>query len=329
MNAVLIIDKPAGLTSHDVVNRVRRILHERSVGHLGTLDPMATGVLPLVVGNLTRLAQFYTHAEKVYEGTIRFGFSTDTYDAEGESTSTPQIVILHAPAVETAAARFRGVIEQVPPPFSAKKIHGVPAYKLARKQKEVVLKPVQVEIKEFEVVSVEGDCARFRARVASGTYMRSVAHEMGQLLGCGAHLASLRRTVVAEFKIENAYTLEQLADIASGRYSDASSCHPDRSFPVTKEQGSGVEGPAVPGLESLFVHPRLLLPQIPSVTADEAASARIRSGRTVNLPELSRAKQVKVFYGQRDLLAIATRVAGTLFHPKIVLCGAEPVKTNV
>jgi tRNA pseudouridine55 synthase len=321
MNAVLIIDKPAGLTSHDVVNRVRRILHERSVGHLGTLDPMATGVLPLVVGNLTRLAQFYTHAEKVYEGTIRFGFSTDTYDAEGEPTSTPQTAILHAPAVETLAARFRGVIEQVPPPFSAKKIHGVPAYKLARKQKEVVLKPVQVEIKEFEFVSVEEDRARFRARVASGTYMRSVAHEMGQLLGCGAHLASLRRTVVAEFKIEDAHTLEELANLLNN-------CHPDRSFPVTKEQGSGVEGPAVPGLESLFVHPRLLLPQIPSVAADEAAAARIRSGRTVNLPELSRAKQVKVFYGQRDLLAIATRVAGTLFHPKIVLCGADtPVRS--
>src|SRR5215469_14731104 len=122
MNGVLIIDKPAGLTSHDVVNRVRRLLNQRSVGHLGTLDPMATGVLPLVIGNFTRLAQFYTHAEKVYEGTIRFGFSTDTYDAEGEPTSAPQTVILHAPAVETLAARFRGVIEQIPPPFSAKKI---------------------------------------------------------------------------------------------------------------------------------------------------------------------------------------------------------------
>jgi tRNA pseudouridine55 synthase len=314
MNAVLIIDKPAGLTSHDVVNRVRRILHERSVGHLGTLDPMATGVLPLVVGNLTRLAQFYTHAEKVYEGTIRFGFSTDTYDAEGEPTSTPQTAILHAPAVETLAARFRGVIEQVPPPFSAKKIHGVPAYKLARKQKEVVLKPVQVEIKEFEFVSVEEDRARFRARVASGTYMRSVAHEMGQLLGCGAHLASLRRTVVAEFKIEDAHTLEELADIASGCHSDTNSCHPDRSLPFLKEKASGVEGPAVALASSR---------EIPSVSADEAAAARIRSGRTVNLPELSRAKQVKVFYGQRELLAIATRVAGTLFHPKIVLCGQE------
>src|SRR5271167_732159 len=134
MNAVLIIDKPAGLTSHDVVNRVRRILQERSVGHLGTLDPMATGVLPLVIGNLTRLAQFYTASEKTYEGTIRFGFATDTYDAEGEPTSPVQAVTLALDQVRRIASRFRGVIEQTPPPFSAKKIKGVPAYKLARQQ---------------------------------------------------------------------------------------------------------------------------------------------------------------------------------------------------
>ncbi|MFZ0805093.1 MAG: tRNA pseudouridine(55) synthase TruB, partial [Candidatus Sulfotelmatobacter sp.] len=211
MNGVLIIDKPAGLTSHDVVNRVRRILGERSVGHLGTLDPMATGILPLVVGNLTRLAQFYTHAEKVYEGTIRFGFATDTYDAEGEPASPPQPVSLCMDDVCALAARFRGVIEQIPPPFSAKKIQGVPAYKLARKQKEVVLKPVQVEVKDFEISAVEDDRARFRARVASGTYMRSIAHDMGQIVGCGAHLESLRRTAVAEFTLDDAHTLEQLA----------------------------------------------------------------------------------------------------------------------
>ena len=193
MNGVLIIDKPAGLTSHDVVNRVRRILQERSIGHLGTLDPMATGVLPLVTGNLTRLAQFYTTSEKCYEGTIRFGFSTDTYDAQGEPSSTPQSVVLRPEEIESIAARFRGLIEQTPPAFSAKKIQGVPAYKLARKQKEVILKPVQVEIKEFEILNVEADRVRFRARVTSGTYMRSVAHDMGQALACGAHLESLRR----------------------------------------------------------------------------------------------------------------------------------------
>jgi tRNA pseudouridine55 synthase len=299
MNGVLIIDKPAGLTSHDVVNRARRILQERSIGHLGTLDPMATGVLPLVTGTLTRLAQFYTASEKTYEGTVRFGFATDTYDAEGEATTAPQQVSLRADEVEALASRFRGVIEQIPPPFSAKKIHGVPAYKLARQQKEVVLKPVQVEIKEFEILAVEADRARFRARVASGTYIRSVAHEMGRELACGAHLESLRRTSVAEFNLEDAHTLDQVADAARNPSS----------------------------LDDFFVHPRKLLPQLPSVTADEPTAARIRSGRTVNLPELSRARQVKVFSGQRELIAIATRVAGTLFHPKIVLCGADtPVR---
>ncbi len=295
MNGVLILDKPAGLTSHDVVNRARRILQQRSIGHLGTLDPMATGVLPLVTGSLTRLAQFYTASEKTYEGAVRFGFATDTYDADGEPTSAPQAVLLQAGEVEALAAPFRGVIEQTPPPFSAKKIHGVPAYKLARKQKEVVLKPVQVEIKEFEILAVEGARARFRARVASGTYMRSVAHEMGQRLGCGAHLESLRRTAVAEFEIANAHTLEQLEEAV--------------------RRGSG---------EELFVHPRQLLPQFPSVTADEANAARIRSGRSVNLPELSRARQVKVFSSQRELIAIATRVAGTLFHPGIVFATDPP-----
>jgi tRNA pseudouridine55 synthase len=302
MNGVLIIDKPAGLTSHDVVNRVRRILGQRSVGHLGTLDPLATGVLPLVTGSLTRLAQFYATSEKTYEGAVRFGFATDTYDSEGEPLTAPQPVSLDAQKVEALAARFRGVIEQMPPPFSAKKIHGVPAYKLARKRKEVVLKPVQVEIKQFDILEVTGDRAHFRARVASGTYMRSVAHEMGQQLGCGAHLDSLRRTAVAEFEIADALTLDQLEDAA------------------TKN-----------ATEDLFVHPRKLLPHIPSVTADEAGAARIRSGRTVNLPELSRARQVKVFYGQRELIAIATRVAGTLFHPKIVLVtlpADEPVSRD-
>ncbi len=292
MNGVLIIDKPAGVTSHDVVSRVRRVLHERSVGHLGTLDPMATGVLPLVVGSFTRLAQFYTQAEKVYEGTIRFGFPTDTYDAEGEPTAPPKEVALDRLEVESLAAGFRGVIEQTPPPFSAKKIHGVPAYKLARKHKEFLLDPVRVEVKELEILTVHEDRASFRARVASGTYMRSVAHDMGVKLGCGAHLEQLRRTEVAEFTLLEAVTLDQLAAAAA----------------------SG---------EDLFVHPRKLLPQLPSVTADAANAARIRSGRPVNLPELSRARQVKVFHGQAELIAIATRVAGTLFHAKLVFSAEQ------
>jgi len=289
VNGILIVDKPAGLTSHDVVNRVRRILGQKAVGHLGTLDPLATGVLPLVAGNMTRLAQFYTASEKTYEGVIRFGFATDTYDSDGEPQGPPQTVEVSLEHLRERAGRFRGVIEQMPPPFSAKKIQGIPAYKLARKHKEVALKPVQVEIKEFEILTAQGSQASFRARVASGTYMRSVAHEMGKELGCGAHLESLRRTAVAEFELADAHTLEQLAAVEPSQ------------------------------LDEMFVHPRKLLPQFPSVTANDEMAARIRSGRAVNLPDVSRSKQVKVFYGQRELIAIATRVAGTLFHPKIVL----------
>jgi tRNA pseudouridine55 synthase len=334
MNAVLIIDKPAGLTSHDVVNRARRLLRERSIGHLGTLDPMATGVLPLVTGSLTRLAQFYTASEKTYEGVIRFGFATDTYDAEGEPTTTPQEVVLQREQIEILAARFRGIIQQTPPAFSAKKIKGVPAYKLARKQKEVVLQPVQVEIKEFEILAVNDDHVSFRARVASGTYMRSVAHDMGRELVCGAHLESLRRTAVAEFALADAHTLDELANLCHPdrnlplpdqnlRHPDLNNFHPDRSLSFPKGKTSAVEEPRVDvasELDSLFIHPRKLLPNFPSVTADEPTAARIRSGRTINLPDFSRAPQVKVFAGQSELIAIATRVAGTLFHPKIVLC---------
>lgn len=291
MNGVLIIDKGSGMTSHDVVARVRRILKQKAVGHLGTLDPLATGVLPIVMGSMTRLAQFYLRAEKSYEGVIRFGFATDTYDAEGEAAGPEQEARLSLEHVRGLASKFRGHMEQTPPPFSAKKIGGVPAYKLARKKKDVRLEPVKVEIKEFEITGLDRTCASFHARVSSGTYMRTVAHELGRLAGCGAHLQSLRRTAVAEFTLEDGHTLEELEEAAQD---------PD-------------------GANELFVHPRKLLPAIPSVTATDEVAARIRNGRPVNLPELSRSREVKVFYGQRDLIAISTRVAGTLFHPRIVL----------
>ena len=296
MNGVLIIDKPPGLTSHDVVNRVRRILQQPSVGHLGTLDPLATGVLPLVTGNLTRLAQFYGGAEKTYEGVIRFGFATDTYDSDGELQGPARTVDVSLEQVREVAGRFVGVIEQVPPPFSAKKIKGVPAYKLARKQQEVELKAVQVEIKAFEILSMEGDRASFSARVASGTYVRSIAHEMGKELGCGAHLQALRRTRLGEFDLSAAHTLDDLDTACKSGKAD-----------------------------ELFIHPRQLLPEFPCVSVNEDVAALIRNGRAVNLPELSQARQVKVFVGQRELIAIATRIAGTLFHPKIVLV-VEPAK---
>ncbi len=354
MNGVIVVDKPGGWTSHDVVARMRRLLGQRSVGHLGTLDPLATGVLPLVVGSFTRLAQFYTASDKTYEAVIRLGFSTTTYDADGDPVQAP--VGTAAPGcpsgrrpdlslgeIKSLATQFVGLIEQTPPPFSAKKIHGVPAYKLARQKKAVDLKPVQVEIKEFSILSLENERVHCRARVSSGTYMRSIAHELGQRLGCGAHLESLRRTAVAEFDMAQAHTLEEI-EVASGKIlgAKARGCYPEpvrskgcHSEPVRsggeepasqeEHEGSDAEGRE---LLSLFIHPRQLLPQLPSVTADDSTVARIRNGRTVNLPELSRAREVKVFANQTDLIAIATRVAGSLFHPKIVFPPApeNPVK---
>ena len=302
MNAVLIIDKPSGFTSHDVVARVRRILGQKAVGHLGTLDPLATGVLPLVLGNMTRLAQFYLGAEKTYEGVIRFGFATDTYDAEGAPVGEKQEPSLTLEQIRTLAGKFLGKIQQTPPPFSAKKINGVPAYKLARKKKEVSLAPVEVEVKQLDISKLENSRAHFAAQVASGTYLRSIAHEMGQLAGCGAHLESLRRTSVAEFQLEDAHTLAELEQAAQGREAAAGEL-------------TNTEAP----LEEIFVHPRKLLPSLPSVTAAEDVAAKIRRGMAVNLADFSRAPEVKVFACQRNLIAIATRVAGTLFHHRIVL----------
>jgi tRNA pseudouridine55 synthase len=293
MDGVIVIDKPAGMTSHDVVNRVRRILQEKSVGHLGTLDPLATGVLPMVVGRMTRLAQFYTGSDKSYCGEIRFGISTTTYDADGDVTREMSFEGADLASMRDEARKFVGVIRQVPPPFSAKKIAGVPAYKLARKKKDVELKAVEVEVKRFELSDLAGDRVQFGCEVSSGTYVRSLAHELGEKLGCGAHLTVLRRTVSGEFRVEDAVTLEALE--ASAKNETA---------------------------PQLFVHPRRLLPELPCVTADEENVAKIRHGRAVNLPEYSRAKLVKVFQGQAELVAIASRVAGTLFHPKVVLTEA-------
>jgi tRNA pseudouridine55 synthase len=292
VDGVLILNKSTGMTSHDVVAHVRRLTGEKSVGHLGTLDPMATGVLPLVLGRFTRLAQFYNDADKRYEGAIRFGWSTDTYDAEGTPTGPPQWIHLTLDRLREFAHRFTGQIEQLPPPFSAKKIGGTPAYKLARKGQPVELKPKQVEIKELDILSFDGRQARFRAWVSSGTYLRSLAHDLGEVAGTGAHLAELQRTAVREFTIAEAHSLEEL------------------------EQAVAAGGP-----EQLFLHPRLVLPEFPAVSASEESAARIRHGGAVNLPEFSKASIVRVFAGQRELLAIAKRVAGTLFQPKVVLQG--------
>ena len=289
MNGLLIVDKPGGMTSHDVVVRVRRATGESSIGHLGTLDPMATGVLPLLLGKYTRLAQFFGSLEKTYTGTIRFGFATDTYDAEGQASGESVSVSLTLEQVRSAAAQFLGEIEQMPPPFSAKKTGGKRAYELARAGETPKLKAAQITVKAFEITAFDGDAAAFRMTVSAGGYVRSVAHEMGVALGCGAHLASLRRIAAGPFGIEEAISL---ADI---------------------------EGQAKETLEARMPHPRTLLPELPAVTADAFSVGRLRNGAAVNLPEFSAAATVKIFEGQRNLIAIGRRIAGTLFQPMVVL----------
>jgi tRNA pseudouridine55 synthase len=295
VNGLLVIDKPGGMTSHDVVARLRRITGEKSIGHLGTLDPMATGVLPLLLGKFTRLAQYFSSAEKSYTGRIRFGFATDTYDAEGVPSGPDHCMErpsdLTLEGIRAAAARFHGEMEQMPPAFSAKKIAGTPAYKLAREGKPVELKTARVNIASFAITGLENCEATFEMSISAGGYVRSVAHELGQDLGCGGHLSALRRIQAGVFGLAEAHTLEEL---------------------------EGLAGNAA-GLEDLCVHPRTLLLEMPAVTADAQALGRLRNGAQANLPEFSRVGMVKVFAGQRELVGIAKRVAGTLFQPVVVL----------
>lgn len=290
MNGLLVLDKPSGLTSHDVVAIVRRATGEKSIGHLGTLDPMATGVLPLLLGKYTRLAQFFGQAEKHYEGHIRFGFATDTFDAEGAPAGDPRALTKSLDELRVLAVRFRGEIDQVPPVFSAKKINGVPAHKLARAGAEVPVKAARITIHSFELTSLDGDTAAFTMQVSAGGYVRSVAHELGQMAGCGAHLASLRRTRAGVFTLAEAVTVDRLKQAASAEE-----------------------------IEAMLPHPRTLLPEMPSVTVDEQLAGRLRNGMQVNVPEFSSATLVKVFTTPTDLLAITRRIAGTLMQPIVVM----------
>ena len=290
---MIVVDKPAGWTSHDVVNKVRRMAGTRKVGHLGTLDPMATGVLPLVTGRATRLAQFYTRNDKVYEGVAHFGYSTDSYDADGERTSEEVTARLDRGQVEAAFARFQGAFEQTPPPVSAKKIAGRPAYELARKQQPVELKPVAVEVYSMEVLRVEGCEAAVRVHCSAGTYVRSIAHDAGKALGCGAFLKSLRRTASGDFKIESARTLEQLAALAAE----------DR-------------------LREALIPASQLLPEFPSETVDQITAGQIRNGRDFRIsPFQARegARFVKAVNSHGDLIAIGEARLPHLYHPVLVL----------
>ncbi len=287
MNGLLVIDKPSGITSHDVVSRLRRLTGEQSIGHLGTLDPLATGVLPLLLGKYTRLAQFFSTADKTYTGHIRFGFATDTYDSQGQPTTPITQPRLTLEQIRTAALPFHGEVAQMPPAFSAKKIKGKPAYQLAREGQPVELKPKLIQISGFSIDDLIGDTASFQITVSAGGYIRSIAHELGQALGCGGHLSSLRRTQAGAFTLAQAHTLDSLDQPAA--------------------------------VAAALLHPRTLLPEMPSVTADQTALGKLRNGAQANLADFSDAEVVKVFSDQTEIAAIAKRVAGTLFQPLIVM----------
>jgi tRNA pseudouridine55 synthase len=293
LDGVIVIDKPEGWTSHDVVNKARGILKTKRVGHLGTLDPLATGVLPLVIERATRLAQFYTRSDKIYEGLVRFGWSTTTYDREGEPTSYQRAVTIDPEDLERHLESFRGEFAQVPPAVSAKKVDGKRAYELARRNVPVELEPVKVHVYELTVLGIDGPEVRLRAHCSGGTYMRSIAHDLGLAMGCGAHLRELRRTASGEFELNQAHTLDQLQRLADDeRLMDA-------IVPASK-----------------------LLPRFPNVFVDDLMVRNVRNGR--NFPaspfrSQPPSKYVKAVTRTGELVAIGEAVLPNLYHPVVVL----------
>ncbi len=292
MDGAIILDKPAGITSFAAVRKIRWLVGGEKVGHLGTLDPLGTGVLPMLVGRATRLARFYSGHKREYVAKVRFGWATSTYDAEGEPLGEPCSVDLHDSAVESLLEGFRGTWSQVPPPVSAKKVNGVRAYKLARKRQPVALDPVEVTIEELELVDVSGPIATLRCLCSVGTYIRSLAHDLGKQIGCGAHVAELRRTQVGDFGIDGALSLDELEAMHDQ----------DR-------------------IGEALLAPADLLPEIPVQRVDAGVAARIRFGHDFRVNPFGQsadARVVKAVGPDGRLLCLGKAVSPRLFHPFLV-----------
>jgi tRNA pseudouridine55 synthase len=322
MNGALIIDKPAGWTSHDVVARARRLLHERRVGHTGTLDPFATGVLVLLIGRATRLAQFLSGLEKEYEAIIRLGFSTDTGDVTGQRLpaaetsensplrqgycSAPPLSFSES-QIANALQSLRGEIDQVPPMYSAKKRQGRKLYELARRGEKVERQPVRVYVRELVSLNPTGELLKdnldgtldlqVRVVCSAGTYIRTLAEDFGKRLGVGAHLTELRRTRVGDFKIGSASTPDQLqASIA--------------------EESLG----------RLLLTPDAALAHLPAVDLVDADVSRVRHGVNVNAqePAWTNGQQIRLRDKHGSLIAVASFEAETkALHPRVVLAPDE------
>lgn len=300
LTGFLNIDKPAGLTSHDVVDVVRRLVGQRQVGHTGTLDPFATGVLVLALGRATRLTMFLTSADKAYRGEILLGRATTTYDPEGEVVSEGPVEHLDEEGIDAAMGLFRGVIEQVPPPFSAKKVAGKKLYEYARAGEQVRVEPKSVTVHEFVLDRWEPPLLHFHALVSSGTYVRCLAHDLGRALGCGGHLKRLARVQVGRFRLDEAVPLATLE------------AEPD-----------SIGNRLVPICEAF--------PEIPRVTLGPEAKRRLINGspaaveaRGVGMAA-AQAEQVFAVDEAGAVLALARRLPSSpgtlLLQPKIQLAG--------
>jgi tRNA pseudouridine55 synthase len=299
MDGVLVVDKPSGPTSHDVVARARRALRTKRIGHTGTLDPLATGVLPLVIGRATRLASYLTAGEKSYEAGVRLGCATETYDAAERIAAgipPPDAPAITSAEVEAALQQFRGAYLQAPPPYSAKKIGGVAAYRLARRNRPAQPASVPVIVTELRLRSLEAGLAGLTVTASAGFYVRSLAHDLGRVLECGAHLESLRRTRAGVFTLDEATGLETLESL-------------------------GVEAAA------RLVPLDALLTEIPAVVLSDSGERRARHGNDVRLEDLvsgsdlppAAERPVRLLDGEGRLLAVARAGEGGVLRPSVVL----------
>ena len=317
MDGALIIDKPAGMTSHDVVARVRKIIGARRVGHTGTLDPFATGVLVTLVGRATRLAQFLSGADKEYEAVIRLGYATDTGDATGSPqageapANARQPQSLSKEEIEAAMLLLKRLTEQTPPMYSAKKVGGRKLYELARRGEHVDRKAVRIQVSEFEPIPRDGSLLKFgdeqtadlqvRVACSAGTYIRALAEDLGKQLGVGAHLVELRRTRAGQFKIQYASTLERLAELSSAK-----------------------------SLERAVISPDAALAHLPAIQIDDESVCRILNGIDITLENSASLQQneiVRLRDANGKLLAVGVyNEARQLIHPKVVLANVSEAR---
>lgn len=310
MDGLILVDKPQDLTSHQIVLEIRRILNTSKVGHYGTLDPMATGLIVVAIGKATRLFPFFSKKDKFYEGQIRLGLTTDTYDAQGKPTSPEKTNFPKKEHLQVVMKEFEGETDQIPPPFSAKKYKGKPLYALARQNREYQLKASRVFIGLFKLNSYEPPFVGFQVKCSAGTYIRSLTHDLGQALGCGAHLSQLKRTEVGEFHIKDGLTLEEIKRL-------------------TKEEK----------MDTFLIPMEILLPELSKIILDEKGSNLVKNGNHIfpenivkmypselpdSKPYEEKEEIYRMFSLEGKLLALARKVPekGGL-HPFLVIDAAE------